>query len=269
MGSATNSAPPPSARPTVLIVDDTSQDVALLAEYLRGTRWRLVVAFDGHEGYQKATVIQPDIILMDLRMPRTDGFAACRLLKADARTRHIPVLFLSGSNELDDRLQGFELGAVDYISKPFAPEEVLARIRLHLQLARQNGANQDAPAAPQEEVSAAMPANGVVAAAMQLLLQDISTPPTLLDLSHKVGTNERRLTELFREVTGLPVFAWLREQRLALACRLLEESDLDIQHISDHVGYGSAGNFTTMFRERLGVTPRDYRAAKRKASSPE
>lgn len=78
-----------------------------------------------------------------------------------------------------------------------------------------------------------------------------------------MGTNERRLTELFRESTGMPVFAWLREERFLIACRMLADSEVDIQQIADHVGYGSAGNFTAMFRDRLGVTPRDYRASMR------
>lgn len=253
-----------SAQATLLVVDDSPQDLSLLSEFLRDARLRLVVAFDGREGYQKATVVMPDLILLDVRMPRTDGFAACRLLKADPRTRDIPVIFLSGCNELDDRLLGLRLGAVDYISKPFAPEEVLARIGVHLDLRRRLRAESEPAqlAAISDEPDSA-PRNSTVQAAMDILMRDIGKPPSLPDLAHQVGTNERRLTELFRTATNMPVFAWLREQRFLLACRLLAESDLDIQQIADHVGYGSAGNFTTMFRERLGVTPRDYRQAQR------
>ncbi|MFN3586287.1 MAG: response regulator [Moraxellaceae bacterium] len=248
---------------SVLVVDDSAEDMALLTEYLRGARLRIAVAFDGREGYQKATVMQPDLILMDVRMPRTDGFAACRLLKADPRTRDIPVIFLSGCNELDDRLLGLKLGAVDYISKPFAPEEVMVRVNIHLDLQKRLRAL-GAPTPPSgEAVQEAVAYPSTVQAAMDILLRDIGRPPSLPELAHQVGTNERKLTELFREATGMPVFAWLREERFLLACRLLRESELDIQQIADHVGYGSAGNFTTMFRDRLGVTPRDYRQAQR------
>ena len=103
----------PKSQQSILLVDDSAEDLTLLTEYLRSTRFRITVAFDGREGYQKASLLLPDIILMDVRMPRTDGFAACRLLKADPRTRDIPVIFLSGCNELDDRLEGLHLGAVD------------------------------------------------------------------------------------------------------------------------------------------------------------
>ncbi|MDO8268546.1 MAG: response regulator [Moraxellaceae bacterium] len=252
---------PSSAAPqrSVLVIDDSPEDLALLTEYLRHARLRIAVAFDGREGYQKASVMLPDLILLDVRMPRTDGFAACRLLKADPRTRDIPVIFLSGCNELDDRLQGLRLGAVDYISKPFAPEEVMARVNIHLDL-RSRLVHQTVAAVPEESVSAL---NSTVLAAMEILQRDIGNPPSLPELAHQVGTNERRLTELFRESTGMPVFAWLREERFLIACRMLAESEIDIQQIADHVGYGSAGNFTAMFRDRLGVTPRDYRQSQR------
>jgi DNA-binding response OmpR family regulator len=265
-------SPEKLSRATVLVIDDSPDELSLLTEYLREARLRLIVAFDGQEGYQKAAAMQPDLVLLDVRMPRTDGFAACRLLKADPRTAAIPVIFLSGANELEVRLQGLALGAVDYISKPFSPEEVIARVGIHLDLHRRLRAAEAALPAPAPEAEAAAePAapvlNTAVAAAMNILQRDLANPPSLQELSHQVGTNEKRLTELFRAATGLPVFTWLREERVLLACRLLADSDLDIQQIADQVGYGSASNFTTMFRERMGVTPRDYRQARREQTT--
>lgn len=254
------------SRATLLVIDDSPDELSLLTEFLREARLRLIVAFDGNEGYQKAAALQPDLILLDVRMPRIDGFATCRLLKADPRTADIPVIFLSGANELEVRLQGLALGAVDYISKPFAPEEVIARVAIHLDLHRRLRAAQEAAQAPASapvEENAAPPVNSTVAAAMEILHRDLANPPSLQELAHQVGTNEKRLTELFRSATGLPVFTWLREERVLLACRLLAESELDVQQIADQVGYGSASNFTTMFRERIGVTPREYRQARR------
>ena len=257
-------------RATVLVIDDSPDELSLLTEYLREARLRLIVAFDGQEGYQKAAALQPDLILLDVRMPRTDDFAACRLLKADPRTAAIPVIFLSGANELEVRLQGLSLGAVDYISKPFAPEEVIARVGIHLDLYRRLRLAQATSSAPAAEAGAETPPvlNSAVVAAMDILQRDLANPPSLQALAHQVGTNEKRLTELFRNATGLPVFTWLREERVLLACRLLAESGLDIQQIADQVGYGSASNFTTMFRERMGVTPRDYRQARREQGGP-
>lgn len=250
---------------TLLIVDDSTDDLSLLVDYFRDTGLRLAVALDGREAYQKAMVIRPDLILMDIRMPGADGHAACRLLKADPRTREIPLIFVSGSNEVDDRLTSLRLGAVDYISKPFSPAEVLERVRIHLDLSRRAKVGIEpvtSPAGAGAERDQA-PSNSVVAAAMEILRRDIGRAPALPELARQVGTNDRKLTELFRQATGMPVFAWLREERFQMASRMLVETDLDIQQIAVHVGYGSAGNFTTMFRERLGVTPRDFRQAHR------
>jgi DNA-binding response OmpR family regulator len=255
-GPTMSTVTPPTARSSshILAIDDSRDDLALLADFLRGQRLRIAVAFDGNEGIQKACVIQPDLILLDIRMPRMDGYATLRLLKADQRTRDIPVIFLSGCDEVDDRVRGLTMGAVDYITKPFAPEEVLARINVHLQLRRR-----------QQPAGTGMPAEPLldrtVRAAMDLLLADLSHTPSLAELARQVGTNERRLTELFREATGMPVFTWLREQRVRVACEMLAGSALEIQQVAEHVGYGNASNFTTMFRDRLGVTPREYRQA--------
>ena len=126
-------APAPSDEPPrILLVDDSPDDLRLLSEMLRVGRFRLIVAGDGRQGYQRALSHQPDLILMDVSMPNLDGFTACRLLKADPATRHIPVIFLTAKNAPEERLQGFRLGGVDYVSKPFLAEEVIARIRIHL-----------------------------------------------------------------------------------------------------------------------------------------
>jgi signal transduction histidine kinase len=85
---------------------------------------------------KSAQVSPPELILLDIRMPGIDGYEVCRRLKADSRTQDIPVIFLSALREADDKVRGFELGAVDYITKPYQPEEVLARVRTHVELRR-------------------------------------------------------------------------------------------------------------------------------------
>lgn len=259
--------PSPFGGRSVLIIDDTPDDVALLVEFLRRTDLRIAVALNGNEGAQKAQVLRPDLILLDVRMPQVDGFATCRLLKANPLTRDIPVIFLSGAADIEDRLTGLQLGAVDYVTKPFSADEVLARIRIHLEIANRLAASPpvDVDGLPTDRAAHAAGGgiNSRVAAAMNELLKDIGHPPAMPELARSVGISEKRLNELFREATGSTVFNWLREQRFRLACRLLAESELEIQQIADHVGYGSAGNFAAMFRERLGVTPREYRQTRR------
>lgn len=244
----------PTRPPTILLIDDSVSELRLLIDMLSARKWRIVVGFDGLDGYRKAQLKQPDLILLDVRMPGMDGFGTLRRLKADARTQSIPVLFLTAAEDKADRLAGLSLGAVDYIVKPFvSEEEVLARIAIHLDLARRLGA------APEVAVTGAEGPSALVAAASALLLDEMSAPPTLETLARQLGTNEKRLTEAFQEAFRLPVFGWLREQRLKLARQLLARTDTPIADIAAHCGYGSPANFATAFKDRFECSPRDFR----------
>lgn len=117
----------------VLIVDDTRTNVDILVDALR-EECRLAVARSGEKALEIARRDSPDLILLDVRMPGLDGYAVCAELKRDERTRDIPVIFITALNEIADKAKGFELGAVDYIPKPFEILEVKARVRTQLSL---------------------------------------------------------------------------------------------------------------------------------------
>ena len=119
----------------ILVVDDTEANLILLTTILGAAGYRARPARDGKLALRSVQVKPPALILLDIRMPGMDGFEVCRRLKANASTRDIPVIILSALTETTDKATGFELGAVDYITKPFEPLEVLARIRTHLALA--------------------------------------------------------------------------------------------------------------------------------------
>ena len=124
----------PAAGPTILMADDTPANLAVLAHVLEEKGHQILVAQDGEEALQRARFVQPDLILLDVMMPGIDGFEVCRRLKANDALRDIPVIFMTALSENNDKLQGFEVGGVDYVTKPFQIEEVLARIDVHLAL---------------------------------------------------------------------------------------------------------------------------------------
>lgn len=248
--------------PHLLIVDDSLDELRLLKTLLDAHRFRLSIAFDGQQGYQRAQTLRPDLILMDVRMPKTDGFAACRLLKADPKTRDIPVVFLSAANAPGERLTGLSIGGVDYVTKPFLAEEVLARVRIHLRLASRPLAdkavdNEDAASAALE------PDEVLLQAGIALIRSRLSEALTVDEIATQLGSYEKKLSAVFRERTGLTVFAYLREERLHTARQWLAESDASIQDIADQLGFQNAGNFATAFRERFGLTPTAYRKSVR------
>ncbi len=119
---------------TLLIVDDEPANLATVTDYLAGYGFQIKVAQTGETGLELARLAQPNLILLDVRLPGIDGFETCRRLKADERTREIPVIFMTIVTKTEDKVRGFEVGGVDYITKPFQQEEVLARVVAHLRL---------------------------------------------------------------------------------------------------------------------------------------
>jgi signal transduction histidine kinase len=124
--------------PTVLVVDDSPTLLLALLDNLGHHGFLVVLAHDAREGLMRATLAQPDLILLDIIMPGLDGLETCRRLKAEAGTRDIPVIFMTGLSDSNQIVGGFGVGGVDYITKPFRIEEVLARIRTHLALRQAN-----------------------------------------------------------------------------------------------------------------------------------
>lgn len=118
----------------VLVVDDTPASLKLLSELLTTAGFSVRVAPNGELALASVESALPDLILLDVRMPGLNGYEVCQRLKSNAQTAEVPVIFLSAHYDTDDKLAGFNAGAVDYISKPFAAEEVLARVRTHIHL---------------------------------------------------------------------------------------------------------------------------------------
>ncbi|MGD9018188.1 MAG: SpoIIE family protein phosphatase [Desulfobacterales bacterium] len=126
----------PTPVQSVLLVDDTPENLQMLVHTLRDAGARLLIAKDGTSALTIARKALPDLILLDIMMPDIDGFEVCRQLKSEAATEAIPIIFLSALSDTTDKVRGFNLGAVDYITKPFQPEEVIARVVTHLTLHR-------------------------------------------------------------------------------------------------------------------------------------
>jgi two-component system sensor histidine kinase ChiS len=116
----------------ILLVDDDLTNLRILSETLDGRGYKLLVAKNGESALAIAQKTNPSLLLLDIMMPGIDGFEVCRRLKADRETHEIPIIFLSALDETSDKVKGFDLGAVDYVSKPFQAEEVIARVNTHL-----------------------------------------------------------------------------------------------------------------------------------------
>ncbi|MDQ7090570.1 MAG: response regulator [Methylococcales bacterium] len=123
-----------TTKANILIVDDLPQNLKLLAELMKGSDYYVRPVTSGRLALLAAQAIPPDLILLDINMPVMDGFETCEKLKSFEKTKHIPIIFLSANTESEAVIKGFELGAVDYITKPFNSTEVLIRVKTHLEL---------------------------------------------------------------------------------------------------------------------------------------
>jgi CheY-like chemotaxis protein len=225
----------------ILVVDDSAFEQRMLVDLLSEMPYRVSVAFNGEQGYQLALSGRPDLILLDVRMPNMDGYTCCRLLKANPATRDIPIIFLSGTEAVEDRIMGLQIGGVDFVSK-------------HLNLMKR----------PPQEAAEAEPLDTdsvIVNAAKRLIYDNLAALPGLAEIAASVGTYREKLNQLFRTHTGMTVFAYIREARIQRGMQLLRDTDMEVQDIALLLGFANAGNFATAFRERTGTTPSSYRAA--------
>jgi DNA-binding response OmpR family regulator/DNA-binding CsgD family transcriptional regulator len=118
----------------ILIVDDTPDSLGLLNRILEERGYRVRAATNGRHALKAVEVRLPDLILLDVKMPEMDGYEVCRRLKANEQSRNVPVIFISAYGEIAEKVHGFKVGAVDFITKPYEEQEVLARVQTHLRL---------------------------------------------------------------------------------------------------------------------------------------
>jgi putative two-component system response regulator len=140
----------------ILAVDDTSAALKLLSNLLQEEGYEVRAAINGELALKSAISNPPELVLLDIRMPGMDGFEVCRELKAHLETRDVPVIFVSALSEIDEKMQGFALGAVDFVTKPYQREELLARVRTHLEINRLRNHLEELVAERTSELKASM-----------------------------------------------------------------------------------------------------------------
>lgn len=126
----------PDSQGLILVVDDTPENVKVLGEILRDAGYGINVAMNGEQALASVSRVKPDLVLLDIMMPVMDGYEVCRRLNQNPSTKDIPVIFLSAKTETDSLVKGFDLGAVDYVTKPFQSAELLKRVDTHMTIAR-------------------------------------------------------------------------------------------------------------------------------------
>ncbi|KYF87594.1 hypothetical protein BE20_25545 [Sorangium cellulosum] len=197
----------------VLIVDDSADNLNVLSDALISDGLEVAVACDGEEAIELAGLTQPDLILLDALMPGLSGFETCQRIKADPATRSIPVVFMTALAEAKFRIQGFRVGAVDYVTKPFEKTELLARVHTQISLRRATRAVEEQNRRLSEEIRERARAEEALADAVQTLRD------TNARLSDQLLQSER--AEAARAALQDQIIAAQRERLLELSAPLI------------------------------------------------
>jgi formate hydrogenlyase transcriptional activator len=177
----------------ILAVDDTPQNLKLLGDLLAAKGYAVATATDGKTALEKVRAGQFDMVLLDVMMPGPDGFETCARLKTDASTRDIPVIFLTALDDTFDKVRAFSVGAVDFVTKPFRSEELLARVSTHLALRQAQRALEEQNVCLREEIAAHNRAKGTIECLVEEIRSShdfgeiLGESPALMRLLEQVG----------------------------------------------------------------------------------
>lgn len=254
-----------SERPVVLIVEDNDDFRLYLKDNLH-RNYKVIEAINGKDGWQKALLQHPDLIVSDITMPQMDGISLLQKLKSDKRTSHIPVILLTALTHEIQQITGLATGANDYITKPFNFEILHAKIRnlLHLNATLKNTYTKHIKVvAPEiEKVSAEEKLMMRIAGHLEENLTDSQL--SVESLSKELGMSRSSLYNKLLELTGQTPVEYIRSYRLEKAAMLMKKSDLTIAEIAYQVGFSTPNYFAKSFKAKYNVLPSEFMARMQK-----
>lgn len=244
---------------TVLIVEDHEELRDYIIEVLEDN-FKVVEASDGKSGLEVALEQIPDLIISDIMMPEMDGVTFCKTLKTSVATSHIPVILLTALTSMDDRLRSYEIGADDYITKPFNKELLLVKVKSLLynrELIRRKF-DVDGLILPRE-----LALNGTD---QEFLEKFIKTIENHLDdpdfganhLSREMSMSHSVLYKKIKALTGMNLIEFIRDYKLRIAKKLLEDQSSSVSEVCYKVGYSDRKYFSKLFKKRFGAPPSSF-----------
>ncbi|GAB3902688.1 two-component regulator propeller domain-containing protein [Larkinella knui] len=241
----------------LLIIDDNA-DIRAYVRSIFETDYAIIEAVDGQEGLEKATAMLPDLVICDLMMPRLDGYGFCRTLKTQAATSHIPVVMLTAKAAVENRIEGFELGADDYLTKPFNRDEIRARVWNLLQ--KQARLRHFFGGPPNGPVPVSDPGQlkeqAFLLKAIAVIEQHLAESTFSVEqLSEALNLSQRQLVRKLKALTDQTGVEFIRNRRLERAAVVLRQGNHTVSEVAYQVGFESLSYFTRVFQDKYGVLP--------------
>lgn len=248
-------------RPVILIVDDNEDIRFYLKDNLR-RNYTVYEAVNGAEGWEKTKQLQPDLVVSDVMMPVMDGMELCRAIKNDKHTSHIPVILLTARTAAEPKMEAFQVGANDYVTKPFSFEMLQSRIRnlLAQQEAMRKLFQKQLEVNP-TEISITSVDEQFIRQSIDTVEQNISNPDfSVEDLSRALHMSRVALYKKLLALTGKSPLDFIKTIRLKRAAQLLEKSQFTISEIAYEVGFNNPKYFARTFKKEFGLLPSEYAA---------
>jgi signal transduction histidine kinase/ligand-binding sensor domain-containing protein/DNA-binding response OmpR family regulator len=247
-------------KPLLLIVEDNTD----VRNYIKGyldKEYRILEAKDGKEGLGKSFEHIPDLIISDVIMPKMDGFELCNLLKTDERTSHIPLILLTAKASGQDKIEGLETGADDYISKPFDAKELLVRVRNLIEQRKkiiEHFKKQEIFEISNIQIKSRD--KKFISKAIEIINAHISDEDfDVSTLASEIGLSRVQLHRKLTALLGHSSSELIRIIKLTKAARLIKSNYGNITEIALEVGFNNPANFAKAFRAHFGVSPSDYK----------
>ncbi len=248
-----------SGLPVILVVDDNEDFRIFMRDCLR-SEYAVEVAVDGTKAWEMIPELQPDVIVSDVMMPQMDGNELCRRVKTDIRTSHIPLILLTARSAKEQKLEGLESGADDYITKPFDFDILALRIRKLLQLRqkRQESFNPQMEINPSEITITSLDEK-LINKAIRYVEENIGRSDlSVKELSSELGVSRVHFYKKMLSITGKTPIEFIRIIRLKRAAQYLRESQQTVSEIAYQTGFSNPKYFRKYFKEEFGVLPSEY-----------
>ena len=252
------------SKPILLIVEDHADLQELIKQNLSDA-YQIIQAYDGEQGAEMAFEHIPDLIISDVMMPKKNGFELCEQLKTDKRTSHIPIVMLTARVEQADKLQGLEIGADDYLAKPFDGKELKIRVHNLIQIRRklkeQFAEKTEFVIYNPKEVEKNAVDNQFMEQLLEVLEQNYTDELfSVDDLADAIGLSKRQLNRKLKAMIDSSASKIMQNFRLQKSIDLLHDASLRKGDIAFMVGFASVTYFNKCFKDKFGKTPNEYQA---------
>ncbi|MFN8348767.1 MAG: two-component regulator propeller domain-containing protein [Spirosomataceae bacterium] len=244
----------------ILLVVDDNADIRAYIRSIFEKDYHVIEAVHGKEGIEKAIAFIPDIVISDLMMPEMDGFEFCEQLKSNEKTSHIPIVMLTAKATLEDRIEGFELGADEYLTKPFSTAEIKARVKNLIKIRDRLRAlfRQNPPDIPSSPIRVHSKDAVFIQKAKAIVDRHIAESQfDITQFAREMNMAPLQLRRKLKALTNQTAIEFVRHSRLQRARELLRQKAGTVSEVAFQVGFESLSYFTKVFQETFGHSPSD------------